>query len=171
MAASPAELAATCELCIGSLPPWSCTCGRCDCQPFTCRKRHASMPLSARAFLQCYCEASPGRDTRVISHDRRVEKLSPAPLSGAAGSFLQPWVSVRRRVVPGEKLTFISAALPTSSTRDKLRRAFDLWERANAGRTSEIEVLALTDSFQYGIDSDRFGLDPFQIRRSVFQRI
>ena len=45
--------------------------------------------------------------------------------------------------------------------------AFDLWERANAGRTSKIEVLALTDSFQYGIDSDRFGLDPFPIRRCI----
>ena len=59
-----------------------------------CRKRHASMPISARAFLQCYCEASPERDTRVISHDRRVGKISPAPLSGPAGFFLQPWVSV-----------------------------------------------------------------------------
>ena len=43
--------------------------------------------------------------------------------------------------------------------------AFDLWERANARLTSEIDVLsALTESFQYGIDGDRFGLDPsFQL--------
>ena len=62
-------------------------CGRCDCQPFTCRRRHASMPTSARAFLAVPCEASPERDTRVISHDRRVEKISPAPLSGRDLSF------------------------------------------------------------------------------------
>ena len=146
MAASPAELAATCELprqevVYRQSSPWSLTCGRCDCQPLTCRKRHASMPISARAFLQCYCEAYPERDTRINSHDRRVEKLSPAPLSGAAGSFLQPWVSVAAGSSPVRN----SRSSPPLSVHR--RRAiscgepFDLWERANAGRTSEIDVL------------------------------
>ena len=31
-----------------------------------------------------------------------------------------------------------------------------------------LKCAVLTDSFQYGIDSDRFGLDPFPIRRSIY---
>ena len=36
-------------------------------------------------------------------------------------------------------------------------------ERRPDGR-ARLKCAVLTDSFQYGIDSDRFGLDPFPIR-------
>ena len=77
------------------------------------------MPTSARAFLQCSCEASPDREILASSPTTvGLEKISPS-----AGQDLSSTVDQhRRRVVPGEKLTYISAALRTSSTRDKLRR-------------------------------------------------
>ena len=48
----------------------------------------------------------------------------------------------------------------------RLRGRFRLMNVYN--ELSEIVCAVLTDSFQYGNDSDRFGLDPFQIRRCIW---
>ena len=97
------------------------------------------MPTSARALLQRFCEVSPEREILASSPTTvGLEKISPS-----AGQDLSSTVDQhRRRVVPGEKLTYTSAALRTSSTRDSCG-AFDLWERAKTGWTSKIEVRGL----------------------------
>ena len=95
-------------------------CGRCDCQPFTCRRRHASMPTSARAFSQC-----PARHLlrEILASSPTTVVLRRFPQHPSVGGIFPSTVGQhRRRVVPGEELTYISAALRTSSTRDKPRR-------------------------------------------------
>ena len=70
-------------------------------------------------FLQSFCEASPVREILASSPTTvGLEKISPS----AGQNLSSPVDQHRRRVVPGEKLTYLSAAPRTSSTRDTLRR-------------------------------------------------
>ena len=140
MAASPAELAATCELLWQRIvhrwsTPWSLICWRCDCQPFTCMKRHASCHYLHMRFCSATARRLP---KEILASSLTPVGLRSFPSTSQWGSGILPSTvgQRRRRVVPCEKLTFISAALRTSSTRAKLRRAFDLSgsERMRDGR-------------------------------------
>ena len=100
-------------------PPRSFTCGRCDCQPLICRRRHASMPTSARALPQC-----PARHLlrEMLASYPTTVVLRRFPQHPSVGGIFSTVGQHRRRVVPGEELTYLSAAPRTSSPRDTLRR-------------------------------------------------
>ena len=100
-------------------PPRSFTCGQCDCQPLICRRRHASLSTSARALPQC--SARHLLREMLASYPTTVV-LRRFPQHPSVGGIFSTVGQHRRRVVPGEELTYLSAAPRTSSPRDTLRR-------------------------------------------------